>query len=178
MAKSKEQKKEIVKNLEEKLKKAKAVVFSDYLGLKVKDIEAIKKALHQEEGEFVVTKKTLLKLALEKAGYKDVDPKQFVGGLAVTFGFRDEVTSAKVLAKFAKDFPVIKFFGGLLENKFIEAAKVKELALVPSRQELLGKLVSSVNAPLYGLLAVLSGNLRNLIIILQNYGRKKGRASA
>ena len=174
MAKTRKQKEEISKDLEKKIKGAKGVVFSNFMGLKVKEFEEVRRELAKEEGEIVVTKKTLLKRILNGLGYKEADPEAFEGGVAVAISQKDEVMPAKVLAKYSKSFPVIKFYGGILENKFIDAAKVKELSMLPSKTELLSRVVGSINAPVSGFVNVLAGNLRGLINIFnQIYERRK-----
>ncbi len=173
MAKTKEQKKKTLEALEDKFSRIKAAVFVNFAGLKVKDATALRNILRKEKVDYMVAKKTLLKLALEKAGYKDVDPKKFEGNVGVAFGYDDEVMPAKLLNQFRAQHEAVKFIGGLLEKKYIDAAKILELASVPGKQELLAKLVGSINAPVSGLVNVLVGNLRGFIQVLKAMSEKK-----
>ena len=172
MAKTRKQKKEVVENLNKDLKDAKGVVFSTYMGLSVADFEDLRDQLRQEGAKLHVIKKTLLKLALKKAGYDDVDVKSFESGVAVCTA-EDEIIPAKVLANFAKDHEVVHFFGGIMEDKFIDSEKVKELSKIPSKDELYAKIVGSINAPVFGFVNVCAGNLRNLVGVLSAIKDKK-----
>lgn len=165
MPKSKGQKKQIIDQVTDKLKVAKGVVFSSYIGLKVSEMEELRKKLRAEKSELIITKKTLLKQSLQEAGKQDVPVEQLPGGVALILG-ADEVSPAKVTAEFAKTHELVKFAGGILENKFIDLAQVKALATLPSKQELLGKLVGTLQAPISGFVNVCAGNLRGLVTVL------------
>ena len=165
MPKTRKQKQEVVENLAKDFKESKGVVFSTYMGLSVYDMEELRNQLHEEGAQMSVVKKTLLQRALEKAGYKDVDMTLFDSGVAVTTA-DDEVVPAKTLAKFGKDHEFVTFFGGIMENKFIDGEKVTALSKVPSKEELYAKIVGSINAPVSGFVNVLAGNLRNLVGVL------------
>lgn len=167
MPKSKQQKQEIFRDITERLKKAKSVVFTSFNGLGVKDNEAIRTALYDENSEYYAAKKTLLKLALNDQKIDGAEAAQFDGQVAVTFGYGDEVTPAKVLAKFVKSSDgKIQFLGGILENRYLDANAVSELATLPSKEELYAKVVGSINAPVSGFVNVLAGNLRSFVRVL------------
>ena|SRR6056297_302497 len=167
MPKSKEQKKEILKDLEEKLKKSKSVVFTSFGALKVSESEDLRNKLKEEGGECYVPKKTLLGLALKNAGF-EIDPDDFEGRIAVMFGYDDQVSHVKVIDNFKEDQEgKIDFLGGILDDNFINAAKVSELAKIPNRQELYAKLVGSLNSPASGFVNVLAGNMRSLVYALK-----------
>ena len=93
--------------------------------------------------------------------------------MATLVGLIDEVTPARIVNTFAKTHEVVSIFGGLLEGKFIDSAMVKSLANLPSKTELLSRMVGSFNAPLSGLVNVLAGNLRGLARVLNAYKDKK-----
>jgi large subunit ribosomal protein L10 len=173
MAKTKEQKKQSLAELEDNFAKSKATVFVNFQGLNVKDATNLRNLLRKEKVEYEVVKKTLLKLAVEKTGQEGVDPKSFEGNIAVAFGFEDEVMPAKVLNQFRTTNESLKIIGGTLEKKFIDAAKVMELAQIPGKQELMAKLVGSINSPVSGFVNVLAGNLRGLVQVLKAASEKK-----
>lgn len=173
MAKTKEQKKQTLAELEDNFVKSKAAVFVNFQGLNVKDTIVLRNLLRKEKIEYEVVKKTLLKLAVEKTGQEGVDPKSLNGNIAVAFGFEDEVTPARVLNQFRATHEALKILGGTMEKKYIDAAKVIELANIPGRQELLAKLVGSINSPLSGFVNVLAGNLRGLVQVLKAISEKK-----
>ncbi len=167
MAKTRQQKEEEVKVLTEKLQAAKSVVFVSFSGLTVNQSEELRKSLREQEAELKMAKKRLLKIALEKAGLgTEILEQGIEGNLSLAFGFGDEVAPAQVLVKFAKANEQLSIKGGILEGKFIDDKQIKALASLPSRQELLAKVVGTIQAPVSGFVNVLSGNLRNLVYVL------------
>ena len=172
MAKTKEQKKIHVDSLAKDIKSAKSAVFASVQGLNIKDTDELRKNCREQKLSYVVSKKTLLKKALKDIGL-DADTKVFQGGVAVVCGQEDEVAPAQMLAKFAKTHNVMKLLGGLLEGKLVDTAMVLQLSVLPSKQELLAKLVGSLNSPVSGFVNVLTGNLRGLVGVLNNIQKSK-----
>ena len=166
MPKTRSQKEQIIENLAEKLAKFKSLVFTDYKGLTVKEASEIKKLCKKENTEYIVAKKTLIQLALEKTGLKDVDVKSLEGNVALIIGFEDEVAPAKIAASYAKGHKNLQMLGGIMENKFIDLEQVTALSKIPSKIELLAKLVGSINSPVSGFVNVLAGNIRGLVNVL------------
>ena len=165
MVKTKEEKKKILEELKEKILKQKVTIFVDFTGLKMKDIFDLRKKLKMVDSQLKVTKKTLAQIAFNKSGLK-TEIKKLKGEIAFVFGLKDEISPAKIIFQFSQINPNLKILGGFLENKFVEAEKIVELAKLPTREELLGKLVGSISAPVSNLINVLQGNLRNLVSIL------------
>ncbi len=173
MPKSKLQKKETVSALTEGLKQAKAVVFANFQGLTVAKTEELRKNSRKENIDMLAAKKTLVKRALEEAGVTGIDPMVFQGGVATFIAKSDEISAAKVVNTFAKANDIVTIYGGILEGKFIDAAGVKALAALPGRQELLSKMVGSLNAPISGFVNVCAGTIRGLLNVLNAYKDKK-----
>jgi len=174
MAKNKEQKKEIIENLADKLDQAKSVIFASFGSLGVKENEDLRKQLKAEDSEYYVAKKTLLDLGLRKKKIENINAKDFAGRVAVVFGYRDEAVAAKIVDKFSKSHEdKIEFLGGLLEDKFINKEEVSALAKLPSKLELYARLVGSLSAPISGFANVLNGNTRKLVYALSAIVDKK-----
>jgi len=178
MPKTKEQKENTVKDLVDKLSRFKSLIFVNFVGLKVKEVTKLRRLCEEAGIDYLVTKKTLMKIALDKAGIKDFNPKELKGNIALVFGFEDEVAPAKLLDKFAKDHEALKFLAGILvtgpkEYKIMDVLGVKSLATLPSKLELLAKMVGSIKAPLSGLVNILEGNLRGLVLVLKAIKDKK-----
>ncbi len=173
MAITKNKKKEIIKDLEEKLARAKSIVFTKYFGVGANDINNLRNKFRESGSEYIVAKKTLIDIALEKTNIKGKKIKDIEGEVATILGYEDEVAPAKILSDFAKEHESMKVLGGVLENKFIDATKVKALAQLPSKKELYTKLVGSIKAPVSGFVNVLSGNLRGLVTVLKAIEEKK-----
>ncbi len=168
MAKTKEQKKEIVQDLVDKFAKYKSIVFIDYKGLTVPEMQEMRRLCKEQDAEHIAVKKTLIQRALDKADIKDknIDIKSLEGNVALIIGFDDQITPAKIAANFAKNHENLKMLGGIMEDKFIDLAQVEALSKIPSKPELLAKLVGSINAPVSGFVNVLAGNLRGLVTVL------------
>lgn len=175
MAKTRIQKEEQIKDLADRMGTAKAAVFANFQGLTVAETEELRAKCRENDIAVIASKKTLVKRALADAGH-DVDTKTFEGGVAAFFGNSDEVVAAQTVANFAKDHDVVTIFGGILEGAYIDAAKVTALSKLPSREELLAKMVGSLNAPVSGFVNVLSGNLRGLVTVLGAIKDEKAKA--
>jgi large subunit ribosomal protein L10 len=164
---SKDKKAEILKELKEKIAKQKAIVFVDFAGLKVKDISRLRKELKKSQNEMKVAKKTLVNLAL-KENKLEITKDKLAGEVAMIFGFNAQVSPAKTVYQFSKTNPALKILGGFLENKFKEIEEIVALAQLPSREELLARLVGSIAGPMSGFVRVLQGNIKGLVYILAN----------
>lgn len=163
---TREQKKEIVNNLAQEIKDSKAVVLVDYKGLSVKGMTELKRELKKENSNLKVIKKNLIAVALEKAGI-EMDVKSLEGQMAISIANEDEVSSAKIIDKFAKTNEGVQILGGLLGEKAMDHKEVKALAKLPSKEELLAKLVGSLKSPMSGFVNVLKGNQRSLVYALR-----------
>jgi len=163
---TKEKKQEIINSLADKLSHQKIVIFSDYTGLKVNQIQELRKQLRKEEIDYQVAKKTLIDLALEKAGLKEVKAKEMPGQLALVFGYQDEVLPAKILYNFSKDNQALKILAGLVKGEYLESEAIINLAKLPSREELLIQLINIISSPISGLINTLYGNINNLVQLI------------
>ncbi len=168
---TKDQKKQLVKDLSENIKASKSAVFVDYRGLKVKNLTGLKKELRGSGVEFKVAKKTLIEKAFRDSGI-DMNVKNLEGQVAVAFS-GDEITGAKIIEKFGRTNENLKILAGVLEKKLMSAAEMKALARLPGKEELLAKLVGTLNAPVSGLVNVLAGNLRGLAQVLKAIAESK-----
>jgi len=173
MAITKKKKEELVDIFAERLEKSKAAVFTDYKGLTVEEINEVRSKLREQGIEFKVVKNTLFGLAVKKANL-DIDPKELANHpVAVAFGYDDEVAPAKVVFNFAKDHESLEIIGGILEGKSIDASNVKSLAQMPSREELIAKMIGSMNAPVSNFVGVMHANLRNVVGVLNAIKEQK-----
>lgn len=166
MAITKQHKEKIIEKLVENLGKTKSVVFADFQGLKMPEIEELREECLKQGIGYIVAKKTLLNIALEKAGIKNADTKAIEGSLATVFGYEDEVAPAKALAEFAKAHDALEIKAGILEGKMVPLEEVIKLSKLLSKPELYAKVVGSINAPISGFVNVLAGNMRGLVYAL------------
>ena len=146
----------VVDSIKEKLEASQSVVLIDYRGLTVAEVTELRNQMREAGVEYQVLKNTMIKRAAEKAGIEGLDPI-LEGPTAVAFGINDPVAPAKILTKFAKDTKKITIKGGVLAGNAIDVAAVENLAKLPSKEELIAKMLGSLNAPITGLVMVLSG---------------------
>lgn len=163
---NREQKQNIIKDLKENVDKQKSMVFVSVQGLKAPDLLELRNKLKESNCRLMVAKKTLMNIAF-KDSKVDIDVDKLEGEVALVFGFEDEVLPAKTSYEFSKKNDNLKILGGFLENKFREVNEIITLAKIPSKKELLAKVVGSMSAPISGFTNVLHGNLRNLVYVLK-----------
>lgn len=163
--KTKQQKQTILNLLALHLQKQQAMVFVDYKGLKVKDMLALRDQLKQVGSKLVVAKKTLLAKVMKEKGI-GIDLKGMDGQIGAIFAFEDSLAPMKIANTFAKTNEHLKILGGYFENEIQNAASIVAIAILPSREELLAKLVGTLAAPMAGLTRVLQGNIKGLIRVL------------
>lgn len=170
MPQTREQKNKIVESLKDKVSRQKAIVFVDFMGVKVKDLSALRKKLKAGENELKVAKKTLMSLAL-----KDYNPeisqklKEMPREIALVFGYGNEISPAKTAWQFSQENQNLKILGSILGSQktvFLGDSQTIELAKLPSREELLAKFLRSISAPLSNFAYALNYNLKGLITIL------------
>lgn len=154
-----------VADLASKLSRATSVVLADYRGLKHKQMEDLRKLLQKSQADLTVVKNRLLLRALgDKAeSFKDA----LNDTTAALFAYADEVAPLKELVKFFKTAGVGKMKIGLVGSQTLSETDLSRLATLPSREVLLGKLVSQLNAPIQGLHYALSWNINKLVWVLK-----------
>jgi large subunit ribosomal protein L10 len=173
MPKTKDQKHQIAQNITDKLAKSKSIVFADYKGFTMVELSDLRSKLAETGAEFSVTKNNLIKISL-KNNHLDLDDSVLEGPTATLFAYEDELNPIKILTKTFKDIQKGSIKGGFLNGEYLDQSKVNKLAQLPSKDELRAKLVGGLGAPLYGIVGVLQGNLRNLVYALDQIRISKG----
>jgi large subunit ribosomal protein L10 len=171
MAKSKAQKELDLAELTSKLKEAKSVVFTEYRGTTVKDIDKFRKSLIKENVFSKVYKVTLVKKALEANGV-DASSLDYKTPVILSISNEEETAPARIIKGLGKDIKTVSMLAGLVDGKLVTKAQVTALADMPSKLELRAKLVGTINAPVSGFVNVLAGNLRGLINVLNAVAQK------
>lgn len=166
MAKTRKEKEAIVAHAADKFRTMKAAAFSSISGYTMAQADALREKAREQDVEIFITKKTLLAHAVKEAGLDDIDPRAFEGSILTAVSFGDEVSAAKLLKEFSKENEAFQLVAGVLEGKGLTAAEVEQLASLPSKQQLLGQLVGTLNAPISGFVNVLAGNMRGLVTVL------------
>jgi len=173
MAKTKQQKELELQALHDKFERSRGAVFASFAGLTVNDAQELREKLREENAEMVVAKKSLMGIMFEKSGLTKDQVLDMEGSVGVVFGYGDEIAPAKIVAEFAKAHDVVSFRGGVLDGEFIGVEKVIALSVLPSKQELLAKMVGSLKSPISGFVNVLGGNMRGLVQVLNQIKEQK-----
>jgi len=166
MAVSRDQKAKILENLKAEMANTKAIFFAKNLGLSVAESQKMRRALREKGSRFRVAKKTLLKKSAADALNIEIDDAVLDGAVGAAFSLEDELSAVKVLAKFAKETKKIEIVGGIFEGKSLSKADAIALSQIPSKDELLAKLLGSLTSPIAGFAgvgnALLGGFVRTL----------------
>ena len=176
MAVSKERKKEIVTTYQDWLGNSKAVFLAEYIGLSVKDMDALRDRVREVGGEFHVIKNSLGKIAFEESGY-EVPEDLFLGSTAAGFAFEDAPAMAKALADFSKSVDFLKFKGGYLEKNMVSVEEIKALAALPPLPVVQAQLLSTLMAPASQLVRVLAEPARQIAAVLQAFADSEPSAA-
>jgi large subunit ribosomal protein L10 len=146
LAITKERKNELIAHYSEWVKQSKALVLTQYSGLTMKDIDALRSKVRENGGEFHIIKNTLAKLAFEQAGLPIV-PAQFEGSTAIVFAFTDAPATVKIVTEFIKTTEFLKIKGGYLEKQALTPDGVKALADLPPLPVVRGQMLGMLLAP-------------------------------
>ncbi len=158
--------------LTEKLDKAKAVYFTDFLGLDVSSITELRSEFFKASIEFKVAKNTLLKLAAENINLEGLDDF-LVGSTAIAISYDEPTAPAKVLKKFTEDHDKPDVKAILFDGEVLDGSEYLKFATLPTKDELLTKLVLMLNSPITILARTLSGSMTNFVNGLNNLKNTK-----
>lgn len=161
-----------VSELNETFSKAKFAVVTDYRGLKVTELEKLRRELKKSDAQIRVAKNSLLKLAVKDTDY-EILSEYFTGTTAVAVSFEDPVASAKALSGFAKDNEALSIRSAALDGSVLSADDVIALSKLPGKPELQAKLLGTMAAVPTGLVQVLSGVPRTFVYALQAIKEQK-----
>lgn len=168
-------KNEKIEAFKESFAKAKVAIVTEYRGLSVAEITKLRRELQKENGDYTVTKNTLAKVALKGTEFEGI-AELLEGPTAVAFGFEDQVSPAKVLVEFIKKAKKGVIKGALLDGKLLTADEVSDLAKLPSKEELIAKILGSLNSPATGLVMTTSGVARALVTAMDAIRKQKEAA--
>lgn len=162
------QKEQLVEKMEGNLESSATILLVSYKGLKMTELDDLKKTLREQGIGFQIIKNSLFKIALKKANLT-IDEALLDQPVAVIWGAADEVMPAKLAVKFGKTAENLVILGGYVNKSYNDVDTIKKIAALPGREELYAKLVGTLNAPMYRLVNSLQGNLRSLVYILSQY---------
>ena len=142
--------------IKDKIDKAQVAIVTDYKTLTVEEITKVRRELQKENGDYMVTKNTLAKIAIKGTQYEVLEDV-LSGPVAIAFGYGDQVVPAKVLSKFIKETKKGAILAAALDGKLLNADEAKALAELPSKEEIYAKMLGSINSPASGLVYSVNG---------------------
>lgn len=174
---SREKKEQLVQEYAEQLNNSEAIIFTDYRGLNVVDLQDLRAKIREAEGSYAVVKNTLAKRALDEVNLS-VKSEMLTGPLAIGFCHQNITGVAKALVDFAKDNELLIIKGGMMDEQFLDEAAIKNLAELPSLDVLRAQILGLINAPASRLTGVVASGVRQLVNVFNAYSQEDSEASA
>jgi len=170
--KTREQKSTEISALSDQIGQASNAFLIDFKGITVPQVTELRKQVRETKSGYVVVKNTLALIALKDSPIVAMK-EHFTGPTAIAFNATDAVVLAKALTRFAKDVPAVRFKGAMLNGQVVPTEQIQTIASLPSREELVSKLLFLLQSPMRGLVTVLQANIRNLAVVLDQIGKQR-----
>jgi large subunit ribosomal protein L10 len=175
LAISREKKEVLIKEYLDQFNVSEAVIITSYRGLRVSQVEQLRRKIREAEGSFAIVKNTLAERALKEAGLPAVD-EMLTGPVGIGFCHHNVSGVAKAITDFSKQNELLAIKGGLLGNRVIDEVGVRNLANLPSLDVLRAQLLGLINAPASQLAGVVAGGVRQLVNVFNAYAEKDAEA--
>jgi large subunit ribosomal protein L10 len=169
------EKQEAVEALSQDLAQSTNAILFAFAGLKVPEVTELRRQVRSTQSKYLVVKNTLA-LRATKGTAMEAMAEHFVGATAVAYNRSNPVALAKVLTAFAKTNPNLVFKAALIEGQAVAASEIKAIAELPSREELVAKLLFVMQSPLRRLVTVLNGPVRNLAGVMAQIAEQKSKS--
>ncbi len=169
---NRDEKEQEIQKLNAEFQKAKNLFVAGFQGLTVAQDSELRRSVRATGSKYKVVKNTLAQKASEKTSVAPLKD-QFVGTSAVIYNETDPVTLAKALTAYAKNHPLFVFKAGMVEGRVVNLADLDQIASLPSKEELISKLMFLLNAQAQRLATALSAVSRNLAVVLNQAAEKK-----
>lgn len=176
MAISKARKEELVAQYIELIERSGAIFITEYTGMNVKTMDDLRNKVYEVQGEYHVTKNTLLKYALETSN-KPVPEEILAGQVATGFALGEAPALAKTLADFADSNDTLTLRGGILGDNLLSAAEVEALAKLPSLDQLRGQIIGLISAPAQNIASVVASGVRQIVNVIDAYAKSEEDAA-
>ena len=170
--KSKGKKKEELDALKKELGEARNMFVAEFKGMTVAQDTDLRQKIRQTKSKYRVVKNTLVRKAAEGTPVEGV-AKSFDGSTAIAYNASDPVSLAKALTAYAKTNPLFVFKAGMVEGRVINLADIASVAAMPSKEEIIAKLLFLLNAPAQRLAVALNGVARNLAVVINQAVEQK-----
>jgi len=166
------EKENVVSELHSRIKESRLVVLTTFSGLNVETMENLRNSLREAGSHYRVVKNTLMRRAAQDTALQELD-EYFNGSSALIFAAGEPMEPCKVLKTFMKDHPAVAVKGGVLDEQAVSKDQIDAIASLPSREELLAKLLFLMKAPHQGMVNVLVGVPQKFVLVLEAIRQKK-----
>ena len=166
-----------IAELTEQFSKSQVIIWAEYRGLTMPNLNELRRALRPAQAEFHVVKNTMAELALKRAGLP-IPEDMLVGPTGASVVYGDVAAAVRALTEFAASYREFVIKGGQAKQRLFKADEIGALATLPSREVLLAQTLGGMKAPIAGLVTVLGGTLRGLLTVLQARAKKLEEAAA
>lgn len=177
MAISRAKKEELLESYEKGLAKAPHVFLMGFEGITVPDVTELRDEVRKTGGSYVVVKNRLAKRAIKGAMLESLEG-EFTGATAAAYGSEDAVAIAKAVTEFAKKVPAVTLKAGLLNGQQVAATDIQDIASLPSREELIAKLLFLMQSPVSGLVRTLGELQRRFVVVVDQVRQQKEDGAA
>ena len=169
------QKESIVEEIKERLSAAAGIIMADYRGLTVKEMQELRSRVRGTGSDLKIYKNRLTQIALRELAMPDLDA-YLAGPTALVFVQGDPVAPAKALQDFARAHQALELKGGLVQNQVVDGAAVKAIASLPSREELIAKVMGLVLSPIRGFMGMANAPASAFARVVQAVAEQKAAA--
>lgn len=159
------QKVESIEELGGRFGRAPIAIATDYRGLNVAEISELRAKVREAEGEFLVAKNTLARIAIKETSFNGLE-EFLVGPMAIAFGYTDAVAVSKAIVDFAKEHDALEIKGAVLDGELLDEKQVTQLAKMPSRDELRAQLLALLTTPATNLVRLLQAPAQQMVQVL------------
>jgi large subunit ribosomal protein L10 len=167
------EKEEIITEVSGLVNRARGMFFTDFSGLTVEQATELRREFRKLGVDYKVVKNTLIRKALENATGYDTVYDKLAGPTGVAFAYEDPVVPAKIIQKFAEKHNKLSLKVCVLERQVYDGSKLKELARLPSKDEIMAAILGSIQAPIAGVPSVIQAVLRDLVSVVGEIEKKK-----
>jgi large subunit ribosomal protein L10 len=167
------EKENVVAELSETIDRSNATLYTDYRGLSVAEVTALRKKLREVDAEYHIVKNTLFKLAAkDKLPLDELEP-HLAGPTAIGFAKGDAVAAAKALLDFIKDHKQMSLKAGIVDGKLYNPAEVTELSKLPPKDQIIAQILGAIDAPAANFVGVLDAIVADLVYTIQAVAEQK-----
>lgn len=161
-----------VNEIKEKLTKVSSAILTDFRGLTVKEITDLRRQLKAANIDYKIIKNNLMFRAVKESNM-DTLSSYLQGPTAIAFGLDDPTIPVKILINFIKEYKKLEIKAGIIQGRVFNAEELTQMSKLPSKEILLAQFIGGIQAPLAGLVNVLSGTIRGLLNVLKAIEEKK-----